>query len=101
MNIIYEYTNVSGSQRLESYVEEKMALLGKKYPFIIRADVFFKKENTEDNANKECGIRLSVPGPRLFASSSKQSFETAINESIKSLAVQLEKQKSNYNTYHN
>ena len=96
MKIVYEYTNVSGSERLESIVEEKIKSLGNKYPFVIRADVFFKKENNPEDSNKECGIRLSAPGPRLYANSVEESFELAISKSIKDLSRQLEKRKETY-----
>ncbi len=97
MNNVYEYTNVSGSERLESFFESKIKKLEKKYPFITRADIFFKKENTNNGTNKNCGIRISAPGPRLYAEATENSFEEAITTAIKSLDVQLEKKKSLFN----
>ena len=99
MDTIYEYTNVSASERLESFFESKIQLLTKKYPFITRADVFFKKENKSEEENQNCGVRLSVPGPRLYASTDTASFEEAITETLKNLSVQLEKKKSTMNSH--
>ncbi|GGX33449.1 HPF/RaiA family ribosome-associated protein [Aquimarina muelleri] len=99
MNIIFEYTNISASDRLESLAEEKLSNLNNKYPFLIRGDVFFKKENKSDDTGHICGIRLSAPGPRLYASSDEKSFEEAINETIRDLNDQLEKRKEKMKTY--
>lgn len=94
MDIIFEYQNISGSKRLETYTEETLNNLAKKYPFLIRGDVFFKKENTADDSGHVCSIRLSAPGPRLFSSSDTASFEESISECARELNKQLEKRKS-------
>ncbi|MFD2565147.1 HPF/RaiA family ribosome-associated protein [Aquimarina rubra] len=99
MKTVFEYTNVSASDRLESFVEEKLSNLSNKYPFIIRGDIFFKKENRDDDTGHICGIRLSAPGPRLYASSDETSFENAISETIRDLNDQLGKRKDKMKTY--
>lgn len=94
MDINFEYDNVAASERLEEMVAEKIGKLVDKYDFIVRADVFFKKENTSDpETGKICNIRLSVPGPRLFAEASHKSYEASIAESIGDLERQLRKRK--------
>ncbi|MFK8060554.1 MAG: HPF/RaiA family ribosome-associated protein [Polaribacter sp.] len=40
-----------------------------------------------------CGVRLSVPGPRLFAESSNDNFESSVSETLKELEIQLRKKK--------
>ena len=99
MKIIYEYTNVSQSDRLEAFVQEKLDNLAKKYTFIIRGDVFLKKENKSDDTGHVCGIRVSAPGPRLYASSDEKSFEEAISKSVRDLSDQLERTKSKMKSY--
>ncbi|MGG8494962.1 HPF/RaiA family ribosome-associated protein [Tenacibaculum sp. TC6] len=93
MNIVYEYVNVSQSDRLESLLKELLDKLEKQYPFIIRSDVFLKLDNDEQKRN-HCGIRLSLKGPRIYASSNETSFEEAIRETINDLKDQLERRKS-------
>lgn len=93
MQIIYEYDDVSASGRLEAIAEEKLENLHKKYDFVHRADVFFKIQNRTDDAEQICEIRLSMPGPRLFASTNAESFESAISETIRDLENQLKKKK--------
>ncbi len=41
----------------------------------------------------KCGIRLSAPGPRLFAESSQSTFKDAVDETINELKRQLKKRK--------
>ena len=94
MDINFEYDNVAASERLEEMVAEKIGKLVDKYDFIVRADVFFKTENTSDpEKGKICNIRLSVPGPWLFAEASHKSYEASIAESISDLERQLRKRK--------
>ncbi len=99
MKTVFEYTNISASDRLESFAEEKLSNLFNKYPFVIRADIFFKKENKSDDTGHICGIRLSAPGPRLYASSDETNFEEAITETIRDLNDQLEKRKDKMKSY--
>ena len=99
MKIIYEYANVSASNRLESIVEEKLNQIEEKYPFVIRGDVFFKIEKRADNTGHICGIRLSAPGPRLYASTDGTDFEGAIQETVRDLIDQLKKRKAKMQSY--
>lgn len=93
MQIIYEYHDVSASERLETIAKEKLETLHKKFDFVHRADVFFKTQNRTDDNEKVCDIRLSMPGPRIFASTNAENFESAITETINDLENQLRKQK--------
>ncbi|MGC1514996.1 MAG: HPF/RaiA family ribosome-associated protein [Maribacter sp.] len=100
MDIIYEYDNVTASQRLEGLAEEKLKNLHEKFSDIIRADVFFKDENTtSDETGKVCNIRLSVPGPRMFTEASNATFEESLSESIRELDRQLRKRKDKLKNY--
>ncbi|MGB5819704.1 MAG: ribosome-associated translation inhibitor RaiA [Saonia sp.] len=94
MQVIFEYHDVASSQRLEDMAKEKLEQLGVKYDMVIRGDVFFKVENTSsDETGKTCNIRLSLPGPRLFAEASHDNFADSISESINELERQLRKRK--------
>ena len=100
MDIIYEYDGVTASQRLESFTEEKLSKLHHKFDDIIRADVFLKQENTSsEETGMICNIRLSLPGPRIFAEASNQNFEESVVESVKELERQLKKRKDKMKTY--
>mgnify|MGYP000403500286 CR=1 FL=1 len=100
MTINFEYHDVQASDRLEAFATEKLEQLLTKYSMILRADVFFKTENTSsDKTGMICNIQLSVPGPRLFAEASHSDFTKSISESINDLDRQLEKKKGKMASY--
>ena len=95
MDINFEYHDVKASARLEIMAGEKLNKLLDKFDFIIRADVFFKTEKTADHdKGKICNIRLSLPGPRLFAEANHGVFEASIAEACNDLDIQLRKRKA-------
>ena len=94
MEFVFEYHDVTASETLENFAKEKLNKLADKYQMVIRADVFFKKENTtSDETGMICNIRLSLPGPRLFAEASHGNFRDSISESVNDLERQLRKRK--------
>ena len=100
MQIIFEYDDVSASQNLENMVRERLDKIGERYEMVIRADVFFKEAHSStDSSGKICNIRLSLPGPRLFAEANQGSFEAAIAESVIDLETQLRKRKEKGRDY--
>lgn len=100
MNINFEYDGVTASESLEKFTEEKLNNLYQKYDMIIRADVFFKTENTKsDKTGMICNIRVSVPGPRLFAEANHNNFRTSVQESVNDLERQLRKKKEKMMNY--
>lgn len=100
MDINFEYHDVDASERLEEFAKEKLEKLYKKFNMIVRADVFFKTENTSsDETGMICNIRVSVPGPRLFAEASHDNFISSISEAVSDLDKQLTKKKEKMATY--
>jgi putative sigma-54 modulation protein len=94
MNINFEYHNVSASDRLEILTAQKLTKLDDKYDFIVSSDVYFNNEKTSNGNNgKVCKVRISTPGPILFAESSSNSFEVAIADVMDNLKRQLQKRK--------
>ncbi|MDM9631693.1 ribosome hibernation-promoting factor, HPF/YfiA family [Robiginitalea aurantiaca] len=94
MDINFQYDAVKASERLEILTAKKLQKLFDKFDFVIRAEVFFKKENTTSpETGMICKIRLSVPGPLIFAESSHGTFEVSISETISDLERQLRKRK--------
>ena len=99
-NIIFEYHDVTASESLEAYTSKKLEKLFNRNDFVVRADVFFKTENTSsDNTGMIAGIRLSAPGPRLFVEASHDNFRDAVSECIDDLERQLSKRKETMKTY--
>lgn len=93
MNTEIRFVHAVQNAQLEEQVMEKLENLERKYDWITNAAVFFKSEKHPNEENYVCEIRLSIPGPQLFASSNEANFHTAINSAIHQLTGQLEKKK--------
>jgi len=95
MQVNFNYQHVTGSKELEAFTEEKLQPLFDRYNWVTRADVFFRKENT---SSRETGmiaeIRLSAPGPRLFAEESHNTFKESVSKVVGQLKKQCEKRKA-------
>jgi putative sigma-54 modulation protein len=94
MKVNIQFVQTAQRKWAEELVNQKLDDLGQKYDWIIGADVFFKEEKDTDGKGKICDIRLSLPGPRIFASSDEESFEASIAETTRDLEVQLKKRKA-------
>ncbi|RKS53093.1 putative sigma-54 modulation protein [Gillisia mitskevichiae] len=99
MEAIFQFVQLSKSERLEELTQKKLDKLENKYDWIIRADVFFKKQDGMDPKGFICNIKLSVPGPQVFAESNETSFEAAMAETVSDLDRQLSKRKAQMNTH--
>ncbi len=95
MDIQFNYQHVTASDELEDYAKEKLSTIFERYSWVTRADVFFRLENTaSDQTGMITNIRLSAPGPRLFAEESHETFREGINKVTEQLKRQCEKRKS-------
>ena len=64
-----------------------LRVLEMEYP-----DYIFKIEN-DALGEKICEMELSLPGPKIFASSKEKNFEMAVKETISDIQKQLKKRK--------
>lgn len=93
MKVAIQFVNMPTSEAMESYTNNKLEKLAKKYDAIINANVFFKKENSPEKLGKICEMELSLAGPRIFASSNEKNYELAVKHTISDLEKQLKKRK--------
>ena len=94
MNIEINFVHAQRSEKSEEHVTAKLNGLYEKYDWMTNAAVFLKEEKHDNDENCECEIRLSVPGPQLFAKAHNDNFFKAINSVIDELGIQLQKKKS-------
>jgi|SRR5210317_416550 len=99
MKTTVQFVNMDSSPSVEQLLLKKLNKLYKKYDWILKANVFFKLEKGSVGKGKICEIRLSVPGPRIFAISDEDSFEMATDETIKDLKRQLKTRKGKMNPH--
>lgn len=96
MTINIQYVQMPESESLSKIVTRNLQKMAHKYQFVIRADVFFKLGQGKDGNDKICEIKLSAPGPQLFAKSTEDNFEKAAAETISDLDRQLRKRKEKF-----
>lgn len=87
------------SETMDAYVTKKLERLGKKYEWVIGAEVYFEVEHNDKEKGKICKMELSAPGPRIFASANEDNYEDAVKRTIKDLEKQLNKRKQIFKTH--
>ena len=93
MTINIQYVHMETSQTMDEYVTNKLKKLKNKFDFIIATEVHFTVEHNDKNKGKICKMELSLPGPRIFATSNERNYELAVKNTLKDLEVQLKKRK--------
>jgi putative sigma-54 modulation protein len=99
MKVTVQFIDMEKSPYVEELLMKKLNKLFKRYDWIHKAHVFYKMEKGSAGKGRICEIRLSVPGPRLFASSDEESFEKATDETIKDLKRLLKTRKGDMNPH--
>lgn len=99
MTVNFQYVGVDVSETLNTFTQEKLDKLFNRYEFLISATVRFKHDNNSHTKGKICDIELSLPGPRIFATSDEAQYEVAVRETISDLERQLKKRKEVYKTH--
>lgn len=99
MEINVQFVKMLTSESMEAFAIKKLNKLAKRYDFIIKADVSYKLENDPKKKGRICDIQLSLPGPRIFATSTSENFELATDETISDLEKQLKKRKAGMRPY--
>jgi len=99
MTVNFQYVDIDTSDTLSALTEEKLEKLSNKFEFLISAQVYFKQDEKDHDAGKICNIELSLPGPRIFATSNEKNYEMAMTETINDLTRQLKKRKEVYKTH--
>jgi putative sigma-54 modulation protein len=96
MTINIQYVKMKTSDSMSLYVTKKLQRIEKKYEWIVRVDVFFKVENDPTEKGYICEMEVSLPGPKIFATSNEKNFEMAVKETINDINKQLKKRKAKF-----
>ena len=99
MTVTFQYVDVDVSETLSAFTKEKLEKFFNRYEFLISASVHFKHDEKDHDNGKICNIELSLPGPRIFATSNERNFEVSVRETISDLERQLKKRKEVYKTF--
>ncbi|NER09105.1 putative sigma-54 modulation protein [Muriicola jejuensis] len=96
MTVNIQYLHMPTSEAMNELLTHKLEKISAKYDWILSTDVYFKLGNDSSGKNKVCEMKMEVPGPRIFASSTEDNFEKAAAATLKDLERQLKKRKAVY-----
>lgn len=99
MTIAIEFVKIDRSASLSQYVVQKLNDVFAKYDWLVGVQVYIKKEKYPSTTAYICEMKVSLAGPQIFASSTKDNFEKAINATISDIVRQIEKRKQHQLTY--
>jgi putative sigma-54 modulation protein len=99
METNFEFVQIDKSEKLQDFTQKKLDKLEQKYDWIVRGQIFFKREENQNPKGYICNIKLSAPGPQIFAESNEESYEAAVAETIRDLDRQLQKRKGKMTTH--
>ena len=90
MTINFEYHDVAASEQLESFTENRMKGIIKRFDRITGIDVYFRVNDAALPKNRmKASIRIELPGETLFAESVHDNFQQSVAESIDQLKLHL------------
>jgi putative sigma-54 modulation protein len=93
MEVTISSIHFKADVKLEDFIREKTAKLGKLFDGVIGCDVILRVDAASNNENKIAEIRVMIPGNDLFAKKQAKSFEEAIDNAVDALRRQIRKHK--------
>ena len=93
MEIKIQSIHFDATEKLEAFVEKKVAQLEKSYEDIQKVEVQMKVVKPATAQNKEVSLSVAVPGSTLFVEKVSDTFEEATDLCVDSMRAQLQKFK--------
>ncbi len=94
MNTTINSVKFKADEKLEKFVNEKVAKLDRMIDNAVKCEVTLKVEKPESDNNKIAELRLYVPGKDLFVTKQADTFEQAVADCVDTMKVQIEKYKN-------
>ena len=85
--------NFDATEELVAYVEKKISKFEKLIDGILNVDVYLKLVKPKISADKEAGIKVSIPNVDFFSSKACETFEEAIDLCVDAIEKQIKKHK--------
>ena len=100
MEIKIQSIHFDATDRLEAFIEKKVAKLEKSYEDIQKVEVQLKVVKPATAQNKETSITVTIPGNApVFVEKVSDTFESGIEACVDTLKVQLVKIKDKMRNY--
>lgn len=97
MNLILSPHNVTLTKAIEDHLTSRLNKLDHLNRFAINARVTLEHDQTKAPERQFCcSMRLSVPGPDLFAEDHESDLYTAIDLVVKKIEQQIRKRRNKY-----
>ena len=94
MNTTINSVKFRADEKLEKFIQEKVAKLDRMIDNAVRCEVTLKVDKPESDNNKIAEIRIYVPGKDLYVTKQADTFEQAVADGVDTLKVQIEKYKN-------
>ena len=93
MEIKIQSIHFDATEKLQAFIEKKIAKLEKTYEDIQKVEVQLKVVKPATALNKEVHLEVAVPGTQLFVEKTCDTFEEGIDQAVDSMKGQLTKFK--------
>ena len=93
MEIKIQSIHFDATEKLEAFIEKKVAKLEKTLEDIQKVEVQLKVVKPATALNKETSLTVTVPGNTLFVEKTCDTFEEGVDECVDAMKVQLTKFK--------
>ena len=93
MEIKIQSIHFDATEKLEAFIEKKVAKLEKSFEDIQKVEVQLKLVKPATAQNKEASLSVAVPGSTLFVEKTTDTFEESIDLCVDSMRSQLTKFK--------
>ena len=99
MEIKIQSIHFDATEKLQAFIEKKVAKLEKSYEDIQKVEVQLKVVKPATAQNKETSITVTVPGNTLHVEKVSDTFEEGVDLCVDSMRVQLQKNKEKLRNY--
>lgn len=99
MEIKIKSIHFDATEKLEAFIEKKVAKLEKSYEDIQKVEVQLKVVKPATAQNKETDISVTLPGTTLHVGKTSDTFEEGVDLCLDALKVQLQKNKEKLREY--
>ena len=100
MDIKIQSIHFDATEKLQAFIEKKVAKLEKAYEDINNVEVQLKVVKPATAQNKETKITVTAPGTTLFAEKTCDTFEEGVDLAVDALKVQLARFKEKIRENH-
>ena len=99
MEIKIQSIHFDATEKLQAFIEKKVAKLEKSFEDIQKVEVQLKVVKPATAQNKETSLSVIVPGTTLFVEKTSDSFEERVDLCVDSMRAQLQKFKEKLRNY--